>query len=53
MLATGMLRLVRHRWFQVALYLIILSAIVLVSYTVGMARLVRDRGRTALQLFCR
>ena len=41
MLATGLLRLVWHpALFQVALYLIILSAIVLLSYTVGMARLV-------------
>ena len=41
MLLTGLLRLVWHpALFQVALYLIILSAIVLLSYTVGMARLV-------------
>ena len=41
MLATGLLRHVWHpALFQVALYLITLSAIVLVSYAVGMARLV-------------
>lgn len=41
MLVTGLLRLVWHpALFQVALYLIILSAIVLLAYAVGMARLV-------------
>ena len=41
MLLTGLLRLVWHpALFQVALYLIILSAIVLLSYAFGMARLV-------------
>ena len=41
LLATGLLRLVWHpALFQVALYLIVLSALVLLSYTVGMARLV-------------
>ena len=39
MLAAGLLRLVWHpALFQVALYLIILSALVLLAYTVGMAR---------------
>ncbi len=41
MLATGLLRLVWHpALFQVALYLIILSAIVMLSYIVGMAQLI-------------
>ena len=40
MLATGLLRLVWHpALFQVALYLIILSAIVLLCYMVGMPQL--------------
>lgn len=41
LLATGLLRLVWHpALFQVALYLVILSALVLLSYDIGMGRLV-------------
>ncbi len=40
MLATGLLRLVWHpALFQVALYLIVLSVIVLLCYTIGMPHL--------------